>query len=285
MVKETHKWPVYYPAIIILVFVGFVYLWLTSGSLWFGYFATAGMITLGLIFLYLGFHNLKMKKMIENIPTSKIRSLAMGLVEVHGRVVPIKSLKAPFSGRQCAYYYYSVEDVTDDKEKYPYGSLMIYGHESEPFLLKDETGSVTVLPEKAIIEMPIGISTHFILDLDYGKTMPENIKSFLKFHDITLSSHRRLRFREFRIDGGDMIYVIGTAGNNPFVKMSSKGIENVAITKGAHDKIFFISKSREWKIIKTCRAGSIVGIVAGVVFILSAVAMAFYPDLFFILTK
>ena len=44
----------------------------------------------GLVFFLKGFGWLKRKRLIENIPTSTIRSLAMGLVEIYGAVVPAK---------------------------------------------------------------------------------------------------------------------------------------------------------------------------------------------------
>jgi len=40
----------------------------------------------GLFLVYLGFWRLKLKRQIENTPTSKIRSLAIGLIEIQGNV-------------------------------------------------------------------------------------------------------------------------------------------------------------------------------------------------------
>jgi len=40
----------------------------------------------GLFLVYLGFWRLKLKRQIENTPTSKIRSLAIGHIEIQGNV-------------------------------------------------------------------------------------------------------------------------------------------------------------------------------------------------------
>ena len=57
----------------------------------------------GLFLFWKGFSWLKQKRLIENIPTSKIRSIAMGLVEIYGEVVPTqeKILKSPFTNKDC----------------------------------------------------------------------------------------------------------------------------------------------------------------------------------------
>ena len=59
-----------------------------------------------------GFLSFRWKRLIENIPTSKIRSIAMGLVEISGRVVKSKNnnLKSPFSQNDCVYYKCTIEE-------------------------------------------------------------------------------------------------------------------------------------------------------------------------------
>ena len=53
------------------------------------------------------------KRLIENVPTSKIRSIAMGLVEIYGEVIPEKDniLKSPFSQNDCIYYKYRIDEL------------------------------------------------------------------------------------------------------------------------------------------------------------------------------
>ena len=41
----------------------------------------------------------KVRQLIENTPTARIRSMAMGLVEINGEVIPRSEHRAPFSAR------------------------------------------------------------------------------------------------------------------------------------------------------------------------------------------
>jgi hypothetical protein len=50
-------------------------------------FYSVGGLLLGLYVFYRGFHHFRRKRLIENTPTSKVRSIAMGLVEIFGTVV------------------------------------------------------------------------------------------------------------------------------------------------------------------------------------------------------
>lgn len=56
-----------------------------------------------LLFWY-GFYFLRMKREMENTPTSRIRSLAMGMVEVKGQALRRYALVSPMSHMPCVYY-------------------------------------------------------------------------------------------------------------------------------------------------------------------------------------
>ena len=58
----------------------------------------------GIISYLVGFYFLKRKHLIQNTPTSKIRSIAMGFVEIAGIVIPIDNntvFQSPFSDQKC----------------------------------------------------------------------------------------------------------------------------------------------------------------------------------------
>ena len=74
-------------------------------------------IGIGICLLVLGYDFLRQRKKIEHTPTSKIRSLAVGLVEIEGNALPVpKSESAivsgpepyvvisPFTKKECVYY-------------------------------------------------------------------------------------------------------------------------------------------------------------------------------------
>ncbi len=67
---------------------------------------------LGIYFFFAGFRELKSKRIIQNIPTSKINTGAVGTnVEVTGRIVCEKDqiVHAPISGRPCAFYSIEIQ--------------------------------------------------------------------------------------------------------------------------------------------------------------------------------
>ena len=61
---------------------------------------------IGVFLFYQGFKWMRQKQLIESTPTSKIRSLAMGLAEIFGEAIPSegKILKSPFSDKDCVYF-------------------------------------------------------------------------------------------------------------------------------------------------------------------------------------
>ena len=56
-----------------------------------------------------GFKRLRRKRLIENIPTSTIRGLAMGLVELYGEARTKTPLKSPLTKADCVLYMYKIE--------------------------------------------------------------------------------------------------------------------------------------------------------------------------------
>ena len=100
------------------------------------------LIAAGIILLIWGLISFKMKRLIENTPTSKIRSIAMGLVEIYGEVQPLKDniLKSPFSNNDCVYYKYNVKELRQTGKSSHWVTIK-KGEEKKLFYLKDETGS------------------------------------------------------------------------------------------------------------------------------------------------
>ena len=65
----------------------------------------------GLALFYSGLKKLQRDHLIANMPTSKIRSMAMGIVELYGTIQTYEeTLTAPFSGKECVYCRVSVSE-------------------------------------------------------------------------------------------------------------------------------------------------------------------------------
>lgn len=106
----------------------------------------AGVFAVALVFLWLAFSRLRLKRKIENTPTSRIRSLAMGMVEVKGRARRRYALVSPMSHLPCVFYRLT-RYRRDKNERWRVTSVTASDH--VPFLLEDDTGRVEVDPRQA----------------------------------------------------------------------------------------------------------------------------------------
>ncbi len=109
-----------------------------------------GLLSLG--FCWAGFYFIRLKRKIENTPTSRIRSMAMGLVEVHGRATRKYALVSPVSQSPCIYYRLR-KYKKDSNNHWTLKSDRHSGH--VPFMVEDNTGQVTVDPLGAIVRPKI----------------------------------------------------------------------------------------------------------------------------------
>ncbi len=102
--------------------------------------------------LWGGLHFLQLKRRIENTPTSKVRSLAMGLVEVHGRAQRLYALVAPMTQSACVWYRLR-KYRKDNKNNWKLVKEINSDH--VPFQLDDGTGRVTVDPSGADVKAKV----------------------------------------------------------------------------------------------------------------------------------
>lgn len=221
----------------------------------------------GLFFFYKGFIWLKMQRLIENIPTSKIRSLAMGLVEIYGKALERKEepeLKSPFSQKPCVYYRYKIEEYRSSGKS---SRWVTVAHSSKGvrFYVKDDTGTVLVDPAGADVDIPADRvirsgtgSSPPVYVTDFVRTLGVKQKSFLGFN-------RTMRYSEYYIAPDDKLYILGTAGDNPLVEdaTAQMGVEDIMIQKGNNDKIYYISDKGEGDVLKGFKLKTLGGLFGG----------------------
>lgn len=186
----------------------------------------------------LGFRKLRLKRLIQDMPTSKIHALAMGLVEIKGKVVPDKLLTSPFSGTHCVYYeiwlFHKSFIGNQIVEHEP-----VYHSEAVPFYIQDSTGKVLIDPAGSgkIIEP----------SLELCNVGPRKVSQrvFEYLREKNLPGGNAYTIIEKLITPKMALYVLGTAGRNPRVLqgMAKKSVEAVMIQKGKSD--FFISTKLE----------------------------------------
>jgi hypothetical protein len=172
------------------------------------FWATLALGT-GSVMFWRSFRDLRMQRLIQNTPTSRIRSMSMGLVEIDGEASPRSVLTAPFSGRPCAYW--QVDIATRSRRS---GWQVVHRNASgNPFFLRDETGVALVYPQGATARLNFQVEEECL-----GMSLPDVYAEYLKErrpagHELwRLGS---LRFRERTLEAGQRIYVLGTAMPRP----------------------------------------------------------------------
>jgi hypothetical protein len=141
---------------------------------------------------------------IEDTPTSMIRSAAQGYVELQGEAMIMAGtpIVAPLSFLPCAWYRYSVEKrVSDDDQDKLAGSWRTIenGVSDGLFLLRDDTGACVVDPEGAVVTPAENL-------LWYGDSrIPPPGPGVPRMWALGST----YRFREERIRNGDYLYAIG----------------------------------------------------------------------------
>ena len=109
--------------------------------------AISGLVAAG--FFSGGFRLLQLKRLIQNTPTSKIRSIAMGRVEIHGKARRQYAVISPMTNIACIYYRL-VRYKRNAKDDWVVSSITSSGH--VPFWVEDETGRVSVDPSAATVK-------------------------------------------------------------------------------------------------------------------------------------
>jgi hypothetical protein len=126
---------------------------LADDDLWFG------LLTLALAVVAGGAAALRwirIARLIEDTPTSRVRSAAQGYVELSGRALPLPDTRnlAPLTQRPCVWWRYRISKKVESgsgKHRRQRWQTVASGRSSVPFLLDDETGTCIVKPDGAEI--------------------------------------------------------------------------------------------------------------------------------------
>lgn len=170
---------------------------------------------------WLAFRFIRIKRIQENLPSSKPAGVVYGLTEVTGTLVPESTrelLRGPLSDESCVWYHYTVKEKRGSGKNSRWVTLEDR-KEKQPFYCQGDDTGIRVFPSNAEV-----ISTH-------------------------KSRERRGRriYREFRLMPGDNLYLLGKAvvdktrgdtlvlrhaKNEPFI-VSNKPEKAVMLSKAA----------------------------------------------------
>ena len=177
-----------------------------------------GVAVGGMAWSVSSFRELKLKRTLQDIPTSKINTGAIGAnVEIHGGIVCEKDklATAPITGKPCVLYHLEIQ-AWDNKKWSTIDSIF----SDDVFFLNDGSGAnAMVFLDGAIIKRQgttrksMADSSKFdTLRPSLDNALRANKKKFKKFKfQKTRWVHGSYRFIEWRFDSNDCIYVLGFA--------------------------------------------------------------------------
>lgn len=175
---------------------------------------------------FYGFRLLQRRRLILDTPFSKIRSAAMGMVEVSGLAAGPYAVVAPITGRP-SYYYRTL--VWEWKQQGKNKSWVKVAGECVhvPFFLDDNTGRVLVDPRGADLDIHRDFQQEFCDSFFTIKDpAPENVRNFLANHGIVTSN--KIRVEEFCIKPKNSLFILGTLAENPGMEVIPQPIREDA---------------------------------------------------------
>jgi len=147
-------------------------------------------------------------RLIEDMPTSKIRSCPQGYVELYGTAkwMDGPEIYAPLSGQPCVWYSYSVDKYAQhSKQKWRRIDVGVSEH---LFMIEDDIGTCVIDPEGAEVT-PSSVNTWFgskRINLNSEQSQPSSLKIL---SDVLMSSNQKYRYTERRLDQYESLYAIG----------------------------------------------------------------------------
>ncbi|MEK6563635.1 MAG: GIDE domain-containing protein [Candidatus Omnitrophota bacterium] len=200
----------------------------------------------GIWAFFWGFTRLRRKRLIENIPTSTIRGMAMGLVELTGKARKVKTLRGPLSGFDCVAYRYLVERYERRGKSGSWVTIAKGDSFYCPFWIDDGTGRVLVAPQAA--ELILKVSYEFRTGM--GKSIPDNLTGFLNTINIRHKTGffaSSLRFKEWDIFPEQAVYVLGSARKKEtdWVDHNDKLHQRIMELKSNQEKMKAIDENKD----------------------------------------
>ncbi len=186
----------------------------------------------GVGLFYYGFVLGQKKRLVETKPTSAIRSLAVGLVEITGTAeLGGPPLSAPFSQLPCVFFSYRVEEQLRSGRHRRWKTIA-QGTSEQPFDTRDATGIVQVFPQGADLMLQDARTYRN----DWLGALPPTVTTGLAALGIASAGwlgEKTLRCHESCLLPGAPVYVLGTAQ------------ENAAAETSVNESRLFIGRARD----------------------------------------
>ena len=162
-------------------------------------------VSLAIVGFYFAFRFLRRARIIQDTPTSKIRSAAQGYLELDGRgeLMEGEPIVAPLTGKTCTWYRYKVEKRevrhSQGKRRETWRTLR-NGVSDSLFLLVDDSGKCIIDPEGAEV-------TPSARDVWFGHSQQPSHGPRNK--GVSLLATGDYRYTEERMHPADPLYALG----------------------------------------------------------------------------
>jgi hypothetical protein len=191
----------------------------------------------GLYLFVRGFFLLQRKRLIQNTPSSKIRSASLGLVEISGLACGPYLMSAPITGIACYCYRTAVwQEKQSGKNKE--WKLVAEENLHVPFFVDDNTGKLLVDPRGAELDLHCDFKQEFSDSMfSFDQEVPDAVRSFLLRHNV--SGNEKVRVEEYCIKPKNALFLLGTLAENPGVSVTPSPIR----TNAGHSLLHLMTPS------------------------------------------
>ena len=180
--------------------------WVKYGPTPHVYIALTALVISTLYAIYLCFQTFYRKRLIEDLPTSRIHSAAQGYIELEGKAKLMDGtpIIAPYSGVPCAWYFFKVEERKNNGDGSHWQTINS-GTSDDLFLLDDGSGECVIDPENAVVT-PNSKETWYSSS-NSSSPMFGTIPRAEKFK--ASGSFNKYKYTEHRIEVGSPLHVVG----------------------------------------------------------------------------
>ncbi len=200
-----------------------------------------------------GIGTIKVKRLIEHLPTAPVSGVVYGLSEIKGTAEPHPDadlLTAPLSEEPCIYYYYQEKKKSNDS-----WTTVRQEEQCVPFRCRDDSGFIAI--DARDYDPHREETSQNVADAPHAEFIAATTTS---------RTHDARKYRERRIEPGDALYVLGSA------TIDAETHDRLRITNtdtDTEDDLPFIVSSRPEKDVMLRKAFSAfallaVGVVAAV---------------------
>jgi hypothetical protein len=227
---------------------------------------------IGLVLVYAGFRQWQQMRLIQDTPTEKVRSAAVGRTELSGSAEPIEgvgTIPQPFTDGQALVASYTVEEWQEDHDPDDPGrdghwSTIDSGTMYRPFALDDGTGRMRVEPE-ADASFEISDEHRNRFHVQPGETPPAGVVEFFErqYEDDAdegllgglldgtpdAQDADKRRYSQEVIPPGEDVYLLG--GAEPADGGSGANADRLVLRRDEGSEEFIISEKNEAEIVSS----------------------------------